>query len=160
VNEYLYLNAICSVLGKMIHPGGEYANAKDEAFKKNDETSVNDYSSEVIVYKYEASIPLEKIEGKFFELQTKEREYQKRLNKIKFEIENGVHAENEKRKTEYLKWEEEKKKVKAENAAALAGINAKFWDWKKSKLNEIRSMKIVIPNDLEDIYQLVNNYGK
>jgi len=160
VNEYLYLNAICSVLGKTIHPGGEYSQAKDEISNKIDESYVQDYNSEVIVYKYKSSIPVEKINSKFFELQAKERDYQKRLNKIKFEIENGVQAENEKRKTEYLKWKEEVKKVEAEQAAVIAGINSQFWKWKNDKLAEIRSMKIVIPNDLEDIYQLVNNYGK
>ena len=35
-----------------------------------------------------------------------------------------------------------------------------FSQWKADELNRLRSLKIIIPNDLMDIYQFVTSYGK
>ena len=35
-----------------------------------------------------------------------------------------------------------------------------FSQWKVDELNRLRSLKIIIPNDLMDIYQFVTSYGK
>jgi hypothetical protein len=160
MNEYLYLLAACSTLGKFIHPNGEYANARATAIKKNGTAKINDFQSSTVMYNFETSVDMGTVEKKFFELQEMHRDNQKRLNAIKFRIENELQKLNDK----YSMLVDEYNKVEAENVnkvdAARKKYRAEFNAWRINKLDEIRKLKIIMPNELKDVVDFVNNVQK
>lgn len=157
INEYLFLLAACSKIGKFIHPNGEYSRARATALQKHGTSSVKDYQSSTVIYNYESSVPADAIEKKFFEMQELHREYQKRLNSIKFNIDNEV----QKLKDQYVAMLDKYNEVESTNNANISKKRAEyrtmFNAWKMKKLEELRKLKIIIPNELKEIVELVNN---
>lgn len=160
INEYLYLLAACSTIGKFIHPNGEYARARKKALDMVGTSNIKDYQSSTVIYEYESSLTADTIENKFFELQELHREYQKKLNVIKFNIENEVQKLND----QYMILVDKYEEVEAENRnkidAAKKKFKSEFNEWRINKLDEIRKLKIIIPNELKDIVDFVNNVQK
>ena len=160
LNEYFFLQNVCAVLGKFVHPEGDFSNAK-KTIEKNDGTSTfKETHSANLIHKTSASVPIEEINAKFFSLQDKQREYQKRLNTIQFKIETEVRKYNDQMDANHAKLLSEQKEATARRVAKRHEYNIEFQDWKTEELNKIRSQKIVIPNELTDIYNFVNQYGK
>lgn len=157
INEYLFLLAACSKIGKFIHPNGEYSRARATALQKHGTSSVKDYQSSTVIYNYESSIPADVIEKKFFEMQELHREYQKRLNSIKFNIDNEVQKLND----QYTAMLDKYNEIESMNIANISKKRAEyktlFNTWKMKKLDELRKLKIIIPNELKEIVDLVNN---
>ena len=157
INEYLFLLAACSKIGKFIHPNGEYSRARTTALQKHGTLSVKDYQSSTVIYNYESSVPADVIEKKFFEMQELHREYQKRLNSIKFNIDNEV----QKLKDQYVAMLDKYNEIESTNIANIGKKRAEyktlFNAWKMKKLEELRKLKIIIPNELKEIVDLVNN---
>lgn len=156
INEYLFLLAACSKIGKFIHPNGEYSRARATALQKHGTSSVKDYQSSTVVYDYESSVPAEAIEKKFFEMQELHREYQKRLNAIKFNIDNEVQKLNDKYTMMLDKYKETESSNNNKINEKRLEYRSKFNEWKIKKLDELRKMKIIIPNELKDIVDLIN----
>ena len=157
INEYLFLLAACSKIGKFIHPNGEYSRARATALQKHGTSSVKDYQSSTVIYNYESSVPADVIEKKFFEMQELHREYQKRLNSIKFNIDNEV----QKLKDQYVAMLDKYNEIESTNNVNIdkkrSEYKTLFNTWKMKKLEELRKLKIIIPNDLKPIVDLVNN---
>lgn len=160
MTKYFYLQSICSTLGKFIHPDGIYANAKEDIKKRENTSYIKETASSNILYTVNSSIPMEEIESKFFTLQDKQREWQKLYNEIKFNVEKAVQKYNDEQDAKKENYRSEVKKVEAEIAAIRSEYRKEFNAWKVEELNRLRSLKIVIPNDLVDIYQYVSAYGK
>ena len=160
INEYFFLQNMCAVLGKFVHPEGSFSSAK-KYIEKNDGTSnLKETTSANLLHKINSSIPLEEINEKFFMLQDKQREYQKRFNSIMFNVENEVRKYNDSQDAKYALLKSQQKEAMAKREAKRHEYNIEFQDWKTKELNRIRSQKIVIPNDLQETYEFVNNYGK
>ena len=157
INEYLFLLAACSKIGKFIHPNGEYSKARAIALQKHGTSSVKDYQSSTVIYNYESSVPAGVIERKFFEMQELHREYQKRLNAIKFNIENEVQKLNDQYTAMLDKYDEIELINNANIRKKAAEYKTLFNNWKMKKLEELRKLKIIIPNELKEIVDLVNN---
>ena len=157
INEYLFLLASCSKIGKFIHPNGEYSRARATALQKHGTSSVKDYQSSTVIYNYESSIPADVIEKKFFEMQELHREYQKRLNSIKFNIDNEVQKLNDQYTAMLDKYNEIESMNNANISKKRAEYKTLFNTWKMKKLDELRKLKIIIPNELKEIVDLVNN---
>ncbi len=157
INEYLFLLAACSKIGKFIHPNGEYSRARATALQKHGTSSVKDYQSSTVIYNYESSVPADAIEKKFFEMQELHREYQKRLNSIKFNIDNEV----QKLKDQYVAMLDKYNEIESTNNVNIdkkrSEYKTLFNAWKMKKLEELRKLKIIIPNELKEIVDLVNN---
>lgn len=157
INEYLYLEQMCAALGKFIHPNGEFANARKQALEKAGTTSVRDFQSNTLMYIHKASITAEDVEKKFFELQELYRDYQKRFHAIKFNIDAAVQKQNDEFSMQEKQFEEVAEQNKALIRAAKAKYMTEFNKWQIEKLDEIRRLKIVVPNDLKDTVQYINN---
>ena len=157
INEYLFLLAACSKIGKFIHPNGEYSKARAIALQKHGTSSIKDYQSSTVIYNYESSVPAGVIERKFFEMQELHREYQKRLNAIKFNIENEVQKLNDQYTAMLDKYDEIELINNANIRKKAAEYKTLFNNWKMKKLEELRKLKIIIPNELKEIVDLVNN---
>lgn len=160
MNRYFYLQSICSTLGKFIHPNGLYASAKEDIKKKDNTSYIKETASSNMLYTVTASVPVKEIESKFFELQNKQREYQKLFNEIKFNVDKAVLKYNDEQDAKEQNYYTEKKRIESEISSIRAEYKKEFHQWKVDELNRIRSLKIVIPNDLNDIYQYVSTYGK
>jgi hypothetical protein len=157
INEYLSLKAICANLGKFVHPNGDYANARNEMLKKNGTSKVNDYQANTVIYDYIASIDPDIIEDKFLELQELHRSYQRRLNDIRFNIENEVRKLNDEYTMLVDKYHEIETRNNIKIDAARQKYTTEFSEWKIKRLDEVRKYKIIIPNDLKPVVDLVNN---
>jgi hypothetical protein len=160
MTKYFYLQSICSTLGKFIHPDGVYANAKEDIKKRENTSYIKETTSSNILYSVSSSIPMEEIEAKFFALQDKQREWQKLYNEIKFNVEKAVQKYNDEQNAKKENYRSEVRKVEAEVAVIRGEYQKEFRAWKVDELNRLRSLKIIIPNDLNDIYQYVSAYGK
>lgn len=157
INEYLFLLAACSKIGKFIHPNGEYSRARATALQKHGTSSVKDYQSSTVIYNFESSVPADVIEKKFFEMQELHREYQKRLNSIKFNIDNEVQKLKDQYDTMLDKYDEIKSMNNANISKKHAEYKTLFNAWKMKRLEELRKLKIIIPNELKEIVDIVNN---
>lgn len=160
VNEYLYLLAACSTYGQFIHPDGKFNQARQRAYDKAGTSRVVDNNATTLVYDYTMSVDGEKIEKTFFELQETHREYQKRLNSIKYNIDNAI----QKMRDDYTKAYDEYDRNCRENDLRINAAKSSYWamynDWKIKTLNDLRQKKIVIPNALKDTVDYVNNVEK
>ena len=160
LNEYFFLQSVCATMGKFVHPQGNYAVAKDYITKYNDTTNIKETNSANLLYNIQSSIELNEIEKKFFVLQDIHRSYQKRLNEIQFKVETATRQYNDAIVAEEKKHKAEEAKLLAKIEEGLAEYRKEFHDWKVEELNRLRSLKIVIPNELQDAYEIVSNYGK
>lgn len=160
MNRYFYLQNMCSTLGKFVHPNGVYARAKEEIAKRDKTSYIKETHSSNILYTVTSSIPIQEIDEKFFQLQDKQREYQKQFNEMKFAVEKAVTKYNDERKAEEQTLSTEIAEINARISAKSAQYKKEFFQWKVDELNRLRSLKIIIPNDLKEIYEYVSSYGK
>ena len=141
--RYYALEAKCATIGSFIHPDGAFAKARGEFFEhtknpiqvvgKGQEAEINTFSS---------SFTAEQVDSVFFELQKEYRVLQAEFNKLKSEVEEKVAEAN-----------------KAIANEALASM--KLWvDTRKVERNlydsEVKSLKVVIPQNLKEVYERVN----
>jgi hypothetical protein len=153
-NEYLHLQTLCAVYGNFIHPKGALDNARKAAYEAQKEpVTYVENGGNTIFHHYSLSQSIEEIEALFFELQNAHREYQARFNamKHKYELEADSKLDAELKEWEKVTLEirEEEKKHKEE-----------YLKYKENLMIEARNLKIVIPNDLKDIYTKVSSLGK
>ena len=160
MNRYFYLQSMSSSLGKFIHPNGAYAKAKELIEKHHGTSYVQETPSANMLYSIVASVPIEKIQAKFFELQDKQREFQKQLNEILFSVEKAVTKHNDMQDAKLHQFNLEKQEIENKIRAEELKYKKEFAQWKVDELNRLRSLKIVIPNELDEIYQFVTSYGK
>ena len=153
-NEYLHLQTLCAVYGNLIHPKGALDNARKAAYEaqKMPVTYVEN-GGNTIFHHYSLSQSIEEIETLFFELQNTHREHQARFNamKHKYELEADAKFDAELKEWEKvtLEMREEEKKKKEE-----------YLKYKENLMIVVHNLKIVIPNNLKDIYTKVSSLGK
>ena len=151
MNEYFTLESIAAQIGNYIHPGRPYAIARETAIiKTNNPVTTSGSGTDVIVYEFGVSIPLDVIDKTFFELQNKHREISARLNQIKYNIEQEVQRRN-------LKIDNDFREAFEEYSKELGLINSDFLIWKTEQLKEIQNLKIVIPEDLQKTFDFLTN---
>lgn len=153
-NRYLYLETQCAVLGKYIHPNGEYAKARKNL--KNimaNPCKVEGDGRNTIIRSYNPSVDLEKVEAQFFELQNKHREFQKKLNSMKYDCEKAIAESQADSDAKY-----------AEDLAiynnAVEAINAEYKVYWNQQIKLAKDLKIVIPESLQGIYDKISKLGR
>lgn len=149
-NRYLTLSAKVSAYGKLLHPNGSYSKARAELKKKiNNPVYYQESGRDTIIHSCSPSIKASVVDAKFFELQAIWRKAQAELNglehKIELAIEKDTNAKNSKYTSECTFRQH-----------MLETLIAEYRAWKDKKLQDIAALKIVIPHDLQDIYQTVN----
>lgn len=147
-NEYFSLEAEAAVIGKFIHPEGSYAKARKKLLNNNEKV-VEKSDSYVLVYESTPTVDVNKEEEVFFKLQKKHREVNAQLNKLKSRITNEKLA---------LQVEENNKVV--EHNSKIRDIRQKYTDllneYRTKETDRIAKLKIVIPNELVNIYNRLN----
>lgn len=153
-NRYFYLETLCAVYGKFIHPNGNYSLARKQLAKiLQKPNKVNGSGKDITITIYTPTISLETVDEKFFELQQKHREAQAELNGMKHKMELAIEASKD---ASDKKYEQEY----AEYSTAYKELINIISIFKNDKLIEVRNSKIIIPNDLADIYNKVVSVGK
>ena len=145
-NEYFHLEATAATIGKYIHKDGIYSKAREELHTR----LMKPYSTEgtgeqMLIYAHTPSIDQKRVDDLFFDLQKWHRSNEQQLNRIKYNIRRKVAQLNLERSQEYRgKMEEYTIKYRE--------LNAKFKEWKIKECKRISQLKIVIPMELQPIY--------
>lgn len=153
-NHYYALEAQVSVIGKFIHPNGPFAKARKELQKRVKNPIQTDYNGkDTIIHRFQPSVTEKEVNDEFFNLQRKHRSLQSQLNKIKFGCEQAINNSNIENSKEYSIACEE-------YCSKYEKINAEFEAYKAKRASKISALKIIIPDDLKDIYEEVANLAK
>lgn len=153
-NEYYSLETIAAVYGEFIHKDNPYSVARNRLTLKMDNPNeiVGD-GRDTIIYHYTPSVTREIVDSKFFEMQKTYREAQAQLNSYKHQIEIEIQKDTLQKDTEYDTAVRNYNAVLSEAQAGLA-------EYKSEALENLQKLKIVIPKDLEVIYEIINKLGK
>lgn len=149
-NRYYEVETYASIFGKFIHVDGPfYESRKIMLEKMHNPSEISGDGHDTIVYDYKPSVSSEKVDEVFFKLNEKYRSYQAELNAIKHTMQDWITKTNNDNELEY---QDNYRKYLAE----VDIINSKFKTWKNNEIKKVSNLKIVIPNALQDIYELVN----
>ncbi len=152
--RYYEVETLAAVLGKEIHPGGSFAEARDSLLKKLERPhSVSGEGRDTLIYSYEASVDTKTVEDVFFKLQKLYREAQADVNTRKHECKKAVTDANIARNAEYVA-----KFAEWTNNRNL--IESRRTEYIKRRIKELGEMKILIPESLKSIYEEVSRLGK
>lgn len=153
-NKILMLQAEAAVYGKYIHPEGPFSGARAELMEKlANETEVKGNGRDTLLYHYAPTADAMKVESVFYQLQKKYRAVQAELNGYLHKIDQAVQHDAD-----------EKSKVFHDTMASyryqLSVLTKDFQSVKMERLEEVRKLRIVIPNDLKGIYAIISELGK
>lgn len=148
-NKYYTLEAICSTYGKAIHPKGAFYEAKQELNAVvNNPSKVNGTGRDCIIYTYDTYISPKMVQETWDKLNDYLRSKETQLNSMKYDIENTIRNYN-------LKVDLEYKKAWNEYSDAKKKFDIEYEEYKTKCKNYISTLKIVIPDDLKEIYEKV-----
>ena len=153
-NRYYQLETKAAVLGEYIHPRGVFHNARKELKDKMQHPhQVDGKGRDALIYTYTPSVVSEDVDLVFFELQKEHRETQAQLNAMKYNCEQAINESTNKVNTDYSI-------AIKEYGAKIQSLSSSFKTWKNAKSQEYSKLKIVVPNSLLEIYNIVNSLGK
>ncbi len=152
--RYYEVETLAAVLGKEIHPGGSFAEARDSLLKKLERPhSVSGEGRDTLIYSYSASVDTKTVEDVYFRLQKLYREAQADVNTDKHECKKAVTETNIARNAEFVAklndWTNNRKL-----------LDSKRMEYVKRRVRDLGEMKIVIPESLQEIYEEVSRLGK
>lgn len=153
-SRYYSLEALAATLGKAIHPGGSFADSRNELLEKGRKPFVLEGSGvEATLYKYTATVENWEVEDVYFRLQKQYRDAQSRLNEMKHACEKALT--------------DSRIATAAKNNAAMrayreecSALSEKCREYILRRGKEIASWRILIPENLTEIYELVSELGK
>lgn len=147
--HYLTLEAKCATLGQFVHEEGLLNQARNDFYKtKSNRISVSDGKNDTLVYVKNPTVENKDIDDIFFSLQKQHRELQAELNGMKATIQRTIDDDTREKAALYYKEVEEYNQKKSL-------LLAKQSIERKTRTKEASELKIVIPNNLKDIYNFV-----
>lgn len=148
-NRYLTAQTFCSVYGKYIHPDGDFSRARKEFLNKRfNSVEYTECGSNTIIHRYTPTVDQSTIESTFKNLQFKWRENQAIVNSYKHKVDVTIQDDFVKRIAEY---KNKYDKVSEE----LNFYRTQFKEYIENKTKEASALKIIIPNDLKAIYEII-----
>ncbi len=172
--EYLTLEAQASHIGKYIHPDGVLSRIKNDLA-----TGPLVGFHKVLQQGQPTELPVrgrpnfedQQINDLYFELQAKHRRYESQLNNYKARLQNRVTEVNAERQRDYANaLAAYNKEYAARNQEYtsklnqytndLNQINSVLQTRRLEKIREVSAYNIVIPHDLQPIYDDLNKLGK
>ena len=152
--RYYKLQAYAAVFGDSVHKNGSISNARKDLVKiASNPSSVDLKGSDTIITNYTPTISQEKVDSLFFDIQTKFRKYQAEFNGMQAELEDTATKQNQENQDKFSR---EFKEFMDLNKEYQEKLNV----WKLAEAQRIKSLKIVIPENLKDIYEKINNLSK
>lgn len=148
-NRYLTAQTFCSVYGKYIHPNGDFSKARKEFLnKKFNSVEYTECGSNTIIHRYTPTVEESVIESTFKNLQFEWREKQAIVNSYKHKVDTTIEDDYTKRIAEYRN---ECNKITEE----LDSYRTQYKEYIENKTREASALKIIIPNDLKTIYNII-----
>lgn len=150
-DRYLSLETLASTIGKAIHSDGFFSKAKKDLtdiIQNPIQTVAN--GRDTLIYKRVPKYTTEEIDNIFYKLQDLHRGTQAALNGMKHQMEQAIEEDAAKKREAYSKALSEYKTREEE-------YRIKWQEYLASKREEIKKLKIVIPNNLRNIYDKINN---
>lgn len=149
-NEYYRLEAYAAAIGKYIHDEGAFATAREALHT----AVMKPYSTEgtgadTIIYAHTPSVEESKVDAVFFDLQKWHRENERELNRMKYAIKLKVQEKSNAAQAAF----------REKNAARYAETMRRqslFLDWQNKETERISQLKIVIPESLQETYDMLN----
>lgn len=149
-NDYFYLETFCANVGKFIHNHGTFSDQRDELLDRvNDPYEIYGSGRDAMVYTYTPSVTPDKVDDVFFNLQNTHREYQARLNKMKHDMELAIEADTNAKMAKY-------RDAFEDYSLEVSKRSNEFADWYNKESQRIQALKIVIPDSLKSVYEMVN----
>ncbi len=151
-NRYFSLETQAAVYGECVHKTlnkvrKQYLNILSNPNKIEGE------GRDAVIYSYTPTISKEVVEDTFMKLQQKYREVQAELNSMRTVCQNAISESKIKAQTKYnCEYDNYMKECEK--------ISLFIKEKKQIKAKEINELKIVIPNDLQEIYSEVKSLGK
>ena len=153
-NRYLYLQTLCAVYGKLIHPKGSYDVARKSIQKALNQPIITvGEGVNTILHHFTPSIDVKKIDEMYFSLQQTHREYQAEFNAMKHKMELDIEEQ----------YSLEQKQYEALYERVTQTRNTyynEFMKFKEAKGKWACDLKIIIPKDLQSIFDEINSLGK
>ena len=158
-NKYLRLEAYASTIGNYIHPGKAVKNYNDARIAMhnaiNNPITKEGSGRDTILYYVETTVEPDVVDTQFLKMQDMHRNYEKELNAMKAELMETVNNTNQQRCDEYqVKIDAYYAEERAYNAWQKEMRN-KLNKWKVSETERLSKLKIVVPKDLNGIFQKV-----
>lgn len=161
----LTLNATAAAIGSNIHPEGAFASAREELMEARTATNeAQALGSTAVITGTRPTVSLDKVNKVFFELQARHRELEAEDNRIKAELKKTIQddliAKNEAYQKELEAYkqnlavyqqatEDYQTNVKTPYLERLAELSEKLEQWRKTELERLDSINIVVPNELQ-----------
>lgn len=151
-NRYLSLETKCAVIGKFIHPDGDYSAARSLYMERMAAPkSVKENGRDTLVYTYYPNVDATEVEALFFSLQAEHRSAQAELNGMKHDIEQTIAKDKAEKSG---RWTAAHEKWAADVALAREELNRE----RERKSKEVEALKIVIPDNLRQIYEKLRKF--
>ena len=152
--RYYSKETLAATLGKAIHPGGVFSDARKALQEKAQKPhNVEGNGRDTLIYSYSPTVSGELVEDVYFRLQKQYREAQAQVNAMKSDCRKAMEESAIASKTEFTKamsvWTAERKLVEARHAEYI-----------QRKAKDIANLKIRIPESLREIYDTVSGLGK
>lgn len=141
--RYFALEAKCATIGGFIHPEGGISKARRDYFEHTkNPVKVEGKGQEAEINTFSSGFTSEEVDGVFFSLQREYRAMQAEFNKIKSEVEERVS---------------DAKKAQASESLAAMKLWVDARRVERTRYDEaVKSLRIVIPQNLKDVYEKVN----
>lgn len=155
-NRIFALQTEAATLGKFVHEGGSLSKARNElhrVIKNPCEVDPPKITTGMMIHKYIPTQTEQDVDQLFFSIQNRYREVQAELNGYLHKVSEAVKLENQRRRSEAQRQNEE---LTQQHATAIDRIA----DWYAKELHRISKLKIIIPRDLQQVYDEVMQTGK
>lgn len=153
-NRYYYLGTKVAEYGKFIHPNQPFALMRKKLSKHQQEwVEYEESGRDTIITDYTPTIPLKDVDKEFYILQKIWREAQAELNGMKHKIQLILDEDCSTKNAAYST-------QLREYTDKISVLNAQYTEAFQEKMKRINNLKIVIPNDLIDIYNEVKSLTK
>lgn len=153
-NRYLALGAKVSAYGKFLHPNGIYATKRKQLkYFINNPVRYDQDGRDTIIHRSTPSIDVATVDNEFYRLQGEWRKAQAELNSYEHKIQLAIDKDTNEKNSKY-----EKEQSDFQNK--IETLSSEFRAWKDLELQRIANLKIVIPHDLEEIYNKISDLSK
>lgn len=152
--KYLMLETRAAHIGKLIHSSGDLSDARKKALNVSENPSVTQGSGrDMCITQRTVSVDIEELNKLYFDLQNEHRKAQAELNQIKSNIKKQVDdhnlADHKRYENEFVEYQAQCKVLKQQMEQSII-----------LKKKEISDLKILIPSELQEFYNLVDSMGK
>lgn len=159
--KYLSLEAEAAALGKYIHEDGCISKARVALMDKlMNPKSVKEAGRDTIIYDYIPTVSADDVDKLFFRLQARHREVQAELNGMKKRVQDALDANKLQVDEEYraalAKWNAQEQAFDREQQQIVAAESVE----RKRLQQEVAALKIVVPNRLKEVFEMLKETSK